>query len=330
MKYAIGADIGGTSVKLGIFSETGNLLDKWEIRTNTHNHGENILPDIQKSIENYLHRKQIARTDILGVGFGIPGSVLPDGMVEGCVNLGWGAYNVVETFQNMSGFPTFAVNDANAAALGEAWRGSGKGYENVVMITLGTGIGGGVVVDGKIHAGAFGAGGEIGHMSMIENEKEHCNCGKTGCLEQYASAKGLARVAARLLQAGPTKSSLRSCESITARVVCEHAREGDEMAKEAIGYSMGLLGKAMALIAAVIDPQVFIIGGGLAKSGDLLLSPIQEAYRKHVFYVSRNTEIRLAALGNDAGIFGGARLVLGSENPDSETLERRKKEEAGL
>lgn len=315
MKYAIGADIGGTTIKLGIFTENGSLLDKWEIQTDTEEHGKNILPDIAQSIETHLSKTCVPHDDVLGVGLGLPGAVLPNGTVNECINLGWGVSHITEVFQHMTGFLTYAVNDANAAALGETWLGSGKGYESAVMVTLGTGVGAGIVLNGHILTGTFGACGEIGHIPVAENEKIPCSCGKKGCLEQYASAKGLARVAVDMLRDNQTdstskRSTLRACTPITAKTVCEHARNGDEIAKKAIFYSMSLLGKALAIVAAVIDPQVFIIGGGLSKSGDLILPSIQEAYKKNAFHASKNTEFKLASLGNDAGIYGAAKLVL--------------------
>lgn len=310
MSYALAADIGGTTVKLGFFSEAGRLLDKWEIPTNTDDNGKNVLPDIASAMDAYLKEKKIAGTDILGVGFGIPGAVLPNGSVNKCVNLGWGVVDIAEEFRKLSGFKAYAGNDANVAALGEVWKGGGRGYENAVMITLGTGVGGGVVLKGEIVAGSFGAGGEIGHIPMMDDETECCGCGKKGCLEQYASANGLVRVAGRLLKKSREASLLRSFDVVTAKAVCDCAREGDKLACEAIRFSMSLLGKAMASVSAVVDPQVFIIGGGLSKSGDLLLNPIREAYGRYVFHASRATEIRLAELGNDAGIYGAVKLVL--------------------
>lgn len=310
MKYAIGADVGGTTVKLGLFAEDENLLEKWEIPTDLSDSGDHVLPDVACSINDILRGKGISGTDVLGVGFGIPGAIQPDGIVNKCVNLGWGVRNITEEFKKLSGLETFVGNDGNVAALGEVWKGGGKGYRNAVLLTLGTGVGGGVIIGSRILTGAFGAAGEIGHIPMAENEEERCGCGKKGCLEQYSSANGLVRVAGRLLAASDQNSMLRNLKKITAKEVCDAARAGDKLAQASIRFSMGLLGKAMASIAAVVDPEVFIIGGGLSKSGDLLLNPIREAYRQYAFHASRNTPILLAELGNDAGIYGAVRLVL--------------------
>ena len=310
MKYVIGSDIGGTTVKLGLFLEDGTLLEKWEIPTDTSRNGENVLPDIARAVEARLEEKKIPKAEVLGVGFGIPGAVLEDGTVNKCVNLGWEILNVREIFTGLTGLDAYAGNDGDVAALGEVWKGGGRGYKNAVMITLGTGVGGGVIINGKIITGSHGAAGEIGHIPMVEDEEECCGCGKKGCLEQYSSANGLARVARRMLASRTDSSRMRCFEHLTAKDVCDCAREGDALAREAISRSMSLLGKGMATIAAVVDPEVFIIGGGLSRSGDLLLGPIGEAYERYAFHATRKTDMRLAELGNDAGIYGAVRLVL--------------------
>ena len=313
MKYAIGADIGGTTVKLGLFTAEGDLLEKWEIPTDTREKGAHVLADIAKSIEGKLAEKAIDHQDVLGVGFGVPGAVLEDGTVNRCVNLGWEVVHIRQDFEALTGLRAWAGNDGDVAALGEVWKGGGRGYRNAVMVTLGTGVGGGVILDGQIIHGSFGAAGEIGHIPMIEGEEERCGCGKKGCLEQYSSANGLARVARRLLLKSSEESMLRGFDPLTAKDVCDCAHKGDPLAKEAITWSMSLLGKAMATISAVVDPEVFIIGGGLSRSGDLLLDPIRKAYVQYSFHASRDTVIRLAELGNDAGICGAVKLVLNAQ-----------------
>ena len=313
MKYAIGADIGGTTVKLGLFTAEGDLLEKWEIPTDTREKGAHVLADIAKSIEGKLAEKAIDHQDVLGVGFGVPGAVLEDGTVNRCVNLGWEVVHIRQDFEALTGLRAWAGNDGDVAALGEVWKGGGREYRNAVMVTLGTGVGGGVILDGQIIHGSFGAAGEIGHIPMIEGEEERCGCGKKGCLEQYSSANGLARVARRLLLKSSKESMLRGVDPLTAKDVCDCAHKGDPLAKEAITWSMSLLGKAMATISAVVDPEVFIIGGGLSRSGDLLLDPIRKAYVQYSFHASRDTVIRLAELGNDAGICGAVKLVLNAQ-----------------
>ena len=194
-KYGFGVDVGGTTIKMGFFETDGKLLDKWEIKTDTTNGGENILSDIAKSIDNKLAQEGISKSDVQGIGVGVPGPVNSKGVVLKCVNLGWGVFNVEEALSNLTGLMVKAGNDANVAALGEMWQGAGKGSEDMIMVTLGTGVGGGIIVDGKVIAGANGAGGEIGHITVNEDEIEACNCGQYGCLEQYASATGIVRMA---------------------------------------------------------------------------------------------------------------------------------------
>ena len=182
-KYGFGVDIGGTTCKIGLFETTGKLLDKWEIKTNTENGGASILDDVTAAISDKMAAEKIDADSVQGIGVGVPGPVTGDGVVLQCVNLGWGVVNVAEELSRKSGFTVKVGNDANVAALGEMWQGGGKGHANVVMVTLGTGVGGGIIVDGEIVAGAKGAGGEIGHMMVNENETDSCNCGKKGCLE---------------------------------------------------------------------------------------------------------------------------------------------------
>ena len=310
MKYVIGADIGGTTVKLGLFTEEGELLDKWEINTDISDDGKNVLPDIAASIDSKLKEKEISKDLVIGAGFGVPGPVLPDGTVNKCNNLGWGVINIKEKFKELSGLDAFAGNDANVAALGEAWKGGGKKANNVVVVTLGTGVGGGVIINGKIITGANGAAGEIGHIPVVEDETDSCGCGKQGCLEQYSSANGLVKVAKRILAEDNAESKLRNFENLTAKDVCDCAYEKDELALKAIKYSMDLLGRGLASISCVADPEVFVIGGGLSKSGDLLLDPMKESFVKNAFHASRGAKFKLAELGNDAGIYGAAKLVL--------------------
>ena len=199
-KYVFGIDVGGTTVKCGLFTAEGVVLDKWEIRTNKENSGASILSDITNAINAKLAEKKIDKSDVLGVGIGVPGPVKGDGTVLSCVNLGWGVFNVNEKMSELIGLPVAAGNDANVAALGEMWKGGGQGYQDVVMVTLGTGVGGGIILDGKIWAGSNGAGGELGHMIVNPEETDVCGCGGHGHLEQYASATGIVRMAKRSWQ----------------------------------------------------------------------------------------------------------------------------------
>lgn len=312
-KYAYGVDIGGTTVKIGFFETTGKLVDTWEIPTRTENDGELILPDIAESIKENNEKKSITTDDIEGIGMGVPGPVKDDGTVLKCVNLGWGVFNVEKALSVIcGGVKVKAGNDANVAALGEMWQGGGKGYEDVVMITLGTGVGGGIIRGGKIVAGTNGAAGEIGHMPMIDDESECCGCGKKGCLEQYASANGLVNVAEKYIAAHRTvETELDLNAGFTAKDVCDAAKAGDKAGLAAVEESMRLLGKAMASVSCVIDPQVFVVGGGLSKAGNIIIDTASKYCKEYAFHASRETEIKLATLGNAAGMYGGVKMVIG-------------------
>ena len=312
-KYAYGVDIGGTTVKIGFFETTGKLVDTWEIPTRTENDGELILPDIAESIKENNEKNSITTDDIEGIGVGVPGPVKDDGTVLKCVNLGWGVFNVEKALSVIcGGVKVKAGNDANVAALGEMWQGGGKGYEDVVMITLGTGVGGGIIRGGKIVAGTNGAAGEIGHMPMIDDESECCGCGKKGCLEQYASANGLVNVAEKYIAAHRTvETELDLNAGFTAKDVCDAAKAGDKAGLAAVEESMRLLGKAMASVSCVIDPQVFVVGGGLSKAGNIIIDTASKYYKEYAFHASRETEIKLATLGNAAGMYGGVKMVIG-------------------
>nr|WP_308648702.1 ROK family glucokinase [uncultured Agathobacter sp.] len=312
-KYAYGVDIGGTTVKIGFFETTGKLVDTWEIPTRTENDGELILPDIAESIKENNEKNSITTDDIEGIGMGVPGPVKDDGTVLKCVNLGWGVFNVEKALSVIcGGVKVKAGNDANVAALGEMWQGGGKGYEDVVMITLGTGVGGGIIRGGKIVAGTNGAAGEIGHIPMIDDESECCGCGKKGCLEQYASANGLVNVAEKYIAAHRTvETELDLNAGFTAKDVCDAAKAGDKAGLAAVEESMRLLGKAMAAVSCVIDPQVFVVGGGLSKAGNIIIDTASKYYKEYAFHASRETEIKLATLGNAAGMYGGVKMVIG-------------------
>ena len=310
MKYVFGVDLGGTTVKLGLFTVEGELLDKWEIVTRAENGGEHILPDIAATLKAKLEEKGIALDQVVGAGLGVPGAVLEDRYVKPCVNLnGWGG-DVAGKMSEMCGFPVKAVNDANAAALGEMWQGGGKGFDNVVFVTLGTGVGGGIVVGGKLLSGVHGAGGEIGHIKMNPAETETCGCGKRGCLEQYASATGIVRMAKKLLEQCSDESALRAFENVTAKNVFDCAKEGDLLALEAVNLFGEMLGRALANVSCVCDPEVFVIGGGVSAAGQIILDVVQKNFKANAFPAAEETRFELATLGNDAGICGCARLVL--------------------
>ncbi|MDO4339042.1 MAG: ROK family glucokinase [Eubacteriales bacterium] len=310
-KYAFGADIGGTTVKIGLFETIGNLIEVWEIPTRTEENGKYILADISDAIESKIREKNISRLDVEGIGMGVPGPISPDGTVLKCVNLGWGIFNVEREMTKLTGFKAKAGNDANVAALGEMWQGGGRGYNDIVMVTLGTGVGGGVIIGGHILPGINGAAGEIGHIPMKDNEMECCGCGKKGCLEQYASANGIVRLTKRYLDENPeVESSLRMREGYTSKEIFAEAAQGDKAAMRMVDEVGILLGKAFAAIACVVNPEAFVIGGGMSKAGNILLDAIKKHYTEYAFHASGDTVFKLAELSNRAGIYGAVRLVI--------------------
>ena len=312
MRYGFGVDVGGTTVKLAWFDEEGTLLHKWEIPTVTEGGGSAILPDIAKAVEGFLAENKIDKSQVIGIGVGVPGPVNDQGVVNRCVNLGWGVFNVAQTLSELTGLPVRAGNDANVAALGEAWKGGGMGCDNMVLATLGTGVGGGIIIGGKPVSGAHGAGGEIGHIPQCKDETEPCGCGKFGCAEQYCSATGVVRVTKRYLDAHDTPSVLRDLETLTAKDIFDAAKAGDAAAQEALEQVYDLMGQFLASICCVADPEVVVLGGGVSRAGQPLLDGTRKYFDRYVFHASRNTRFALASLGNDAGAYGAFKLVLDS------------------
>lgn len=306
----VGVDVGGTSVKLGLFRIDGKLISSFEILTRKEEKGKYIIGDIAAAIENGLDEQAIEKSRVVGVGIGVPGPVLDDGTVNNCVNLGWGVINIVEELEKLIHLPVKAGNDATVAALGEMWQGGGKGYDSLVLFTLGTGVGGGIVMNNKPINGEHGAGGEIGHMHVVYDETENCSCGKKGCLEQVASATGIVKETKKLLANSNEASTLRDYDNITAKVVFDEAKNGDRIACKAVDILGKYLGIAMANVAGVVDPAVFAIGGGVSKAGPILIEAVEKYFKEYSFHACRNTRIVLAELGNDAGIYGAARLVI--------------------
>nr|WP_295301684.1 ROK family glucokinase [uncultured Blautia sp.] len=308
--YCFGIDVGGTSVKCGLFHTDGTLVEKWEIPTRTENNGQNILPDVAETINAKLAEKNIDKADVEGVGIGIPGPINSRGEAACAVNLYWGFTPVAQILGDLTGLKAQAGNDANVAALGEAWKGAAAGAQNIIMITLGTGVGGGIIINGKILAGSHGAGGEIGHALVVRGEEEKCNCGNHGCLEQYASATGIVRVAGRMLAASEEDSTLRELQNITAKDVLDAFKAGDAVAVRIMEYVGDLLGGAIAGFTTVVDPEAIVIGGGVSKAGQPLIDCIEKYYQRYAFSSCKETPIVLATLGNDAGIYGAAKMVL--------------------
>ncbi|MBQ3902963.1 MAG: ROK family glucokinase [Lachnospiraceae bacterium] len=310
-KYVIGADLGGTTCKLGVFTEEGKLLEKWEIPTDRKENGAHILPNIAKGIEEKLSEMKIEKDDCLGVGIGVPGAVLPDGRVNRCVNLGWDVVPIESELSKLCNMKVKAANDANIAALGEYWKGGGEGFASIVMVTLGTGIGGGIVLGGKLLVGENGAAGEIGHIVVNPEEKVACGCGNHGCIEQYASATGIARAAREELEASDEDSVLRSDKgSLTAKDVIDAAKAGDALALRVSNRVLSMLGHTLAVVANTVNPEALLLGGGVSKAGSFIIDGVRETFERDAFHAVRDTKIVLAKLGNDAGIYGAAYLVI--------------------
>lgn len=306
-----GIDIGGTSVKFGLFTPDGNLIQKWSIPTRTEANGCHILEDIACSLKETLHGLGLSLKNLTGAGMGIPGLVLPGGYVEICANLGWKSLNPQEILSGLlDGLPVRCENDANVAALGEVWQGGGRKYQDMVMITLGTGIGGGVILGGKIRSGKEGLCGELGHIHIIEEETESCGCGGIGCLEQAASATGIVRTANRLLNASNRPSLLRGKETVTAKDVIDAAKAGDAISTEALDRGCRYLGWVMSAVTMTIEPEAYVIGGGLSAAGTFLTDKIRHYHEAFTPLIREKIPVLLAELGNDAGIYGAARLIL--------------------
>lgn len=307
-----GVDLGGTTVKMGLFDMEGTILDQWEIPTRKEHNGGSILPDIAQSVKDKMAEKLLAKEDVAGVGIGVPGPVDTAGTIYKAANLGWGVMNINEELGALTGLAVRAGNDANVAALGEMWKGGGQGYRSMVAVTLGTGVGGGIIVDGRLLAGSTGAGGEIGHIHVNDDEPDACGCGNHGCLEQYASATGVVRLAKQIIAADNRESALQNGE-ISAKTVFDAVKAGDALAMEIAEKFGEYLGKALAQIACVVNPEIIVIGGGVSKAGPVLLDYIRKYYIPYVFHGSRDTVFALAKLGNDAGIYGAAKLVLSQD-----------------
>lgn len=310
MKYGFGIDVGGTTAKIGLFHENGELVERREIPTRTENGGAAILPDIADAIEQSLTEHAIEKADILGIGIGVPGPVADDGTVNRCVNLNWGVFNLCHELGELTGLPVKAGNDANCAALGECWRGGGAGSTSALFVTLGTGIGGGVILDGKVLGGAHGVGGEIGHITVSAPDKHPCTCGKRGCIEQYASANGIVRVTRERLSQSEEETTLRSVDPLTCKDVFAAAERGERFAAETLEQVFDYLGEALASACCVCDPESVILGGGVSKAGAYLLEGVSRHFERHMFHACKGTRFHLATLGNDAGMYGAFRLLL--------------------
>ena len=279
MKFGFGVDLGGTTVKIAYLDETGNMLEKWEIPTVTADGGKQILPDIAASIRSFLEANNIADTAILGIGIGVPGPVNGKGVV--------------------TGFPVKAGNDANVAALGEFWKGGGQGCSNMIFVTLGTGVGGGIVINNQLLHGTHGAGAEIGHMVLNKHETDKCGCGKCGCVEQYCSATGIVRIAEK-----------HGMANVTCKDIFDAGKAGDATALEVLDVYYDCMGQFLGTLNSVIDAEAIVLGGGVSKAGQVLLDGVWPYFRKYVFHGASDVKFSLASLGNDAGAYGAFKLAL--------------------
>lgn len=310
MKYCFGIDIGGTFIKLGLFTVEGELVEKWQIKTRREDASSHILPDIAEAISAKMKEKGISKEDVVGVGFGTPGPVTEDGVAVCPANLDWENKPVAKELSELTGFPCHGGNDVNVAGLGELWRGGAKGYKNAVVVPIGTGLGAAIICNGKIITGARGAAGEVGHIHVDDEIKQPCGCGAMGCVEQFSSATGLVRMAKKAIAESDKDTSLRSLSEITAKDVIDAAKEGDEVADKIFDKFCDYLGYSLAATAAVIDPEIFIIGGGVSKAGQVLVDRVQGYFKQYAWPGIRNIEFALAILGNDAGIYGAAYTIL--------------------
>ena len=314
-EYAFGIDLGGTTAKVGLFTTAGALLEKWEVPTDSSEKGIRILPNLAAAILGKMEEKGLTPDQVEGVGIGVPGPVQKSSVVPiVCANLGgWGQQDVAANLSGLlNGMKVLVGNDANVAALGEIWMGAAKGCRSAVMVTLGTGVGGGVVVDGTVVEGAHGAGGEIGHITVNRHETATCGCGKRGCLEQYSSATGVVRCMKLLLEENPNTPCILRGTDFAAKDVFDAARAGDALAAKEVDQMTDLLGLALASIAATTDPEVFLVGGGVSRAGDVLFQPLAAHYKEYAFKSCREIPIKQASLGNDAGIYGAVRLIVGA------------------
>ena len=315
-EYAFGIDLGGTTAKVGLFTTSGALLEKWEVPTDTSNAGEHILENLADAIHAKIAEKEITSEQVEGVGIGVPGPVLDSRVVPIiCANLGgWGERNVSAQLSGLlDGMKVLVGNDANVAALGEIWMGAAKGCSSAVMVTLGTGVGGGVIVNNHVIDGTHGAGGEIGHLTVNRHETAVCGCGKRGCLEQYSSATGVVRCMKKLLDENPDTPCVLRGTDFVAKDVFDAARSGDALAAREVDEMADTLGMALASIAATVDPEAFLVGGGVSRAGEVLFAPLTKHFKEYAFRSCRETPIKQASLGNDAGIYGAVRLIVGAQ-----------------
>lgn len=314
-KKIIGIDLGGTTVKMAILNEEGDIQQKWSIITDITEEGTKIVPSIIESINEHLAKYEMTPDDFIGIGMGSPGTVdMKEGTVIGAYNLNWRTLQPVrQQIEEGTHIPFTLDNDANVAALGEAWKGAGESDPNVVFLTLGTGVGGGIIVEHKLVHGHNGAAGEIGHIT-VEPEGYQCTCGKHGCLETVASATGVVHLARDYAESYAGDSTLKYMiddgQLITAKDVYDLAKEQDDLAVMVVEKVAYYLGLACSHLANILNPSTIVLGGGVSKAGEILLESVQPYFEQFTFpTIRKETKLRLAELGNDAGVIGAGSLV---------------------
>jgi glucokinase len=308
-QWLVGVDLGGTTIKMAFIDYYGHLKEKWEIPTDKT--GKAITTDIAKAIDAKLSELGFTKDKLIGIGMGAPGPVnIESGLVYKTTNLGWTNYPLKDHLELETGLSVVVDNDANIAAIGEMWKGAGDGAKDLICVTLGTGVGGGIIANGEVVHGVNGAGGEIGHITVVPEGGAPCNCGKTGCIETIASATGIVRIATEKLATAEKKSMLHTISEITSKDVFDAADKGDSLAEEIVDYVTFHLGLALAHISNGLNPEKIVIGGGVSKAGNRLVTKVEHYFKRFVFpRVAEGATITIATLGNDAGVIGGAWLA---------------------
>ncbi|MFA6770275.1 MAG: ROK family protein [Bacteroidales bacterium] len=314
--YVAGVDIGGQTTGIGIINAKGLVLAQTTIRTDSHTDINLYLKDLNNALIK-LSSKIGGLEKIKGIGVGAPNGNYYTGVIDNAVNLAWAGASVIpfaKLLKEKTGIPVSLTNDANAAAIGEMKYGAAKGMKNFIMITLGTGVGSGIVIDGHVVYGHDGFAGELGHTTAVRRNGRNCNCGRTGCLETYASAVGVARTAREWLEMSQEPSLLRNCDKITSKDVYEAAIRGDKLSIEIFNYTGKILGESFADFIAFSAPEAIILFGGLARSGDLLLKPIVEQMNASVLFMWKNkVKVLFSELNeSNAAILGASALGWGS------------------
>lgn len=320
-KMLLGVDLGGTTTKLALITTYGEMISKWEIPTDKSENGKFITLNIAKAVDAKLEELNEPKSKVLGIGMGAPGPVnFSNGSIYEAVNLGWKDYPLKDLLEVEISLPAVIENDANMAALGEMWKGAGEGAKDLVCVTLGTGVGGGIIHNGQIVHGTSGAAGEIGHMTVVTDGGVSCNCGKVGCLETVASATGIVRLASEALATGDNSSLLQqrieAGDPLSSKLLFQCAKAGDPLSKTVVNRVGNYLGLALSHIGNVMNPEKIVIGGGVSHAGEILLEPVRQAFETYAFKrVRKSTKIHLATLGNDAGVIGAAWLIKNRLNP---------------